>query len=149
LIGKVGEGDPHTDVSSLQALPNVHFIGPRAYGGLPACLKGFDVAILPCMLNEYTRSMFPMKFFEYLAAGLPVVSTALHALMAHKDVAYIANDKDDFIAGVESALRGEAAPLAKRLDLALEQTYERRTERMLRLLPSPTAGSRRMTESAA
>lgn len=135
LIGKVGEGDPHTDVSSLHALANVHFVGPRTYNQLPACLKGFDVAILPCMLNEYTRSMFPMKFFEYLAAGLPVVSTALHALKAHKDVAYIADGQDDFVAGVEAALRGEVSPLDRRLDLALEQTYERRTERMLRLLP--------------
>lgn len=136
LIGKVGEGDPHTDVTELKSLPNIHFLGPRPYADLPACMKGFDVAILPCMLNEYTRSMFPMKFFEYLAAGLPVVSTELHALQGHKDVACIARSHAEFIAGVEAALRGEAAPLERRLELALEQTYERRTEKMLRLVPA-------------
>jgi glycosyltransferase involved in cell wall biosynthesis len=135
LIGRVGEGDPHTDVTELKSLPNIHLIGPRPYADLPACMKGFDVAILPCMLNEYTRSMFPMKFFEYLAAGLPVVSTALHALQGHKDVACIANGHDEFIAGIEAALRNEVAPLERRLDLALDQTYERRTEKMLRLIP--------------
>lgn len=149
LIGKVGEGDPHTNVSILESLPNVHLLGPRDYADLPACMKGFDVAILPCMLNEYTRSMFPMKFFEYLAAGLPVVSTALHALKGHADVAYIAADSDDFVAGVEAALRGEGAPLAMRLDLALEQTYERRTERMLKLLPPRGQGAGSLRESVA
>ena len=149
LIGKVGEGDPHTNVSILESLPNVHFLGPRDYSDLPACLKGFDVAILPCMLNEYTRSMFPMKFFEYLAAGLPVVSTALHALQGHGDVAYIASSHADFVAGVEAALRHDAAPLEKRLELALEQTYERRTERMLRLLPATCSAGSHLKESAA
>lgn len=136
LIGKVGEGDPHTDVTELKSLPNIHFMGPRPYADLPACMKGFDVAILPCMLNEYTRSMFPMKFFEYLAAGLPVVSTALHALQGHKDVACITNGHKEFIAGIEAALRDEAAPLERRLDCALDQTYERRTGKMLKLIPS-------------
>ncbi|MDX1250969.1 MAG: glycosyltransferase [Gammaproteobacteria bacterium] len=137
LVGKVGEGDPWTDVSSLQALSNVRFMGPRDYHDLPACLKAFDVAILPCMLNDYTKSMFPMKFFEYLAAGRPVVATALHALRAHANVAYLAQNTDDFISGVEAALRSESAPLEMRLEVAREQTYECRTERMLRLLPQP------------
>lgn len=135
MIGKVGEGDPWTDVSSLQNLPNIHFVGPRAYETLPAYLKGFDVAVLPSMLNEYTRGMFPMKFFEYLAAGRPVVATDLHALQAYGHVAHLATSHDDFIAGVEGALRGEVPPLEMRLDVAREQTYERRTERMLALVP--------------
>lgn len=149
LIGKVGEGDPHTNVATLESLPNVHLLGPKDYADLPACLKGFDVAILPCMLNEYTRSMFPMKFFEYLAAGLPVVSTALHALQGHGDVAYIAKDQADFIVGVEAALRNEVTSLEQRLGLALDQTYERRTERMLRLLPAQGCAGSHLTEGAA
>jgi len=134
LIGKVGEGDPWTDTSSLQDLKNLHFIGPRAYTSLPAYLKGFDVAILPSMLNEYTRGMFPMKFFEYLAAGCPVVATRLHALQGYGHVAYLAADHADFIAGVEQALAGRAATLDQRIDAAREQTYERRTQRMMTII---------------
>lgn len=140
LIGKVGEGDPWTDVSTLQDLKNLHFVGPRSYADLPAYLKGFDVAILPSMINEYTRGMFPMKFFEYLAAGRPVVSTQLHALQAYSHVACLADDHAAFIAGIEAALRGEAAPLEARLDAARDQTYERRTARMMALI-APDAGS--------
>jgi glycosyltransferase involved in cell wall biosynthesis len=75
LIGPVGEGDPWTDVAALQGLPNLHLLGPRPYATLPAYLKGFDAAMLPAAQNAYTRAMFPMKFFEYLAAGCPVVGS--------------------------------------------------------------------------
>ena len=80
LIGRVGEGDPGTALKGLDQLPNVHLLGPRPYSQLPGYLAGFDLALLPCPINPYTRSMFPMKFFEYLAAGLPVVATNLPAL---------------------------------------------------------------------
>ncbi|MEW9898444.1 glycosyltransferase [Chitinivorax sp. PXF-14] len=134
LIGKVGEGDPWTDPSILEGLPNLHLIGPRDYDSLPAYLKGFDVAILPAALNEYTKSMFPMKFFEYLAAGKPVVSTRLHALQGYEHVAYLADDARDFAVGIEQALGGRTASVDERLDVAKEQTYEKRTERMMKLV---------------
>ena len=76
----MGEGDPETDLAELMGLRNVHLLGPRPYGQLPSYLRGFDLALLPCPMNAYTRSMFQMKFFEYLAAGLPVVATDLPAL---------------------------------------------------------------------
>ncbi|MBI5333183.1 MAG: glycosyltransferase [Burkholderiales bacterium] len=136
MIGKIGEGEPWTDISPIEGLPNVHLIGPRAYAELPGYLKGFDVAILPSALNEYTRNMFPMKFFEYLAAGKPVVSTDLHALHGHRHVATLASDSEAFIAGVEAALRGEGPSLEARLDAAREQTYQRRTSRMMALVES-------------
>ncbi|MFM0300650.1 glycosyltransferase [Paraburkholderia sediminicola] len=134
LIGKIGEGERNTDVSILQALPNIHLLGPRAYGDLPRYLKGLDVAILPCQLNDYTKAMFPMKFFEYLAAGRPVVSTNLHALQDYGHVAKLAQDTNEFIEGVAAALRGEGATLDTRLEVARGQTYETRTQKMLELI---------------
>jgi glycosyltransferase involved in cell wall biosynthesis len=134
LIGKIGEGDPWTDVDALRDLPNLHLLGPRPYAALPAYLKGFDAALLPSALNDYTRGMFPMKFFEYLAAGCPIVSTALPALRAYAHVASLAATHDEFVAALEAALCGGGAPLAERLAVAREHTYERRTARMLELL---------------
>ena len=134
LIGKVGEGEPSTDVSLISDLPNVHLIGPRPYQQLPAYLKAMSVAILPSNINSYTCNMFPMKFFEYLGAGRPVVATNLPALKAFAHVAYLARDADEFIASVEDALRGGGCSLPSRLALAKEQTYERRTELMLQEL---------------
>jgi glycosyltransferase involved in cell wall biosynthesis len=103
LVGPVGPGDPRTDVSSLAALPNVHLLGPRRYTELPAVLRGADVGLIPYAVNDLTRSVFPMKVYEYLSAGLPVVSTPLPAL--------------DGVAGVARAARADE--LAEQIDAAL------------------------------
>lgn len=135
MIGQVGEGDPWTDVSSLEGLPNIHFFGARAYADLPGYLKGFDVAILPSVLNEYTANMFPMKFFEYLAAGKRIVSTRLDALKNFDRLSYLASNPDDFIAGVELSLQAESPrELEARLRTAQEYTYQKRTADMLAVI---------------
>ncbi|WP_415774651.1 glycosyltransferase [Paraburkholderia sp. J11-2] len=134
LIGQVGEGDPWTDASALKGLANVHLLGPRPYAELPAYLKGVDVAILPNQLNEYTAAMFPMKFFEYLAAGKPVVSVDLPSLASYAQSVCIAKTVDEFIAGIESALAGRCVSQQERIELARQNTYAARTERMLSLV---------------
>ena len=118
----------------LSRFTNIHLLGPRPYQSLPAYLKGFDVALLPNTLNEYTANMFPMKFFEYLAAGKPVVSVDLNAVRDYADTVCVATSVHAFIAGIEDALRGAAAPLAARLSLARQPTYQQRTARMLELI---------------
>jgi glycosyltransferase involved in cell wall biosynthesis len=134
LIGKVGEGDPGTDASLLAGPENIHLLGPRDYKDLPAYLKGFDVALLPSRLNDYTESMFPMKFFEYLAAGVPVVSVDLPALRQFRGAFYLGSTLQRFVAAVEAALAEGEAPKRRRRALAEEQTYERRTEKMMDIL---------------
>jgi glycosyltransferase involved in cell wall biosynthesis len=103
LIGPVGAGDPSTDVSALRRLPNVHLLGPRRYEALPEVLRGADVALVPYAINELTRSVFPMKVYEYLAAGLPVVTTPLPALADSPHVA-VAASAPETVAAVERAL---------------------------------------------
>ena len=134
LIGKVGEGDPWTKTRLFQDIPNIHLMGPRPYSKLPCYLKGLDVTILPNVLNEYTESMFPMKFFEYLAAGKPVVSVDLPALREYRNVVRIAQSPQDFIRGIDEALKGNIAPLEERISVAKEHTYEIRTNKMLQLV---------------
>jgi len=134
MVGEIGEGDPFTNVSMLKATPNIHLLGGRSYRTLPAYLKGFDIAILPNLINEYTRSMFPMKFFEYLAAGRRVIATELPALKGYDSVASFCGNEDAFIATAESMLKEKDANLEVRLKVAQEQTYETRTEKMLKRL---------------
>jgi len=145
LIGRVGEGDPDTVLDDLVALANVHHLGPRSYGQLPSYLRGFDVALLPCPLNDYTRAMFPMKFFEYLAAGVPVVATQLPALQAFRHLAAFTEGGNAFLAAVDATLSrcaslpagAEMVPLAQLPECC---TYQARTSAMLKqlqqLLPS-------------
>lgn len=134
LIGEIGEGDPWTDSAILHDVPNIHFLGPRAYASLPGYLKGMDVTILPNVLNEYTAAMFPMKFFEYLASGRPVVATNLPSLSAYASTAYLARSPEDFAAGISLALSGEITGLEDRLALARANTYHSRMDKMLALV---------------
>ena len=103
LVGPVGPGDPLTDISRLRRLPNVHLLGSRRYDDLPDVLRGADAALVPYAINELTKSVFPMKIFEYLAAGLPVVTTPLPALAGTNGVK-VAADAPATVAAVERAL---------------------------------------------
>ena len=132
FIGPVGEADPSTDVSAWRRLANVYLLGTRDYGSLPAYLAHADVALLPLQLNDYTRHMYPMKFFEYLAAGCQVVSTAIPALQDQSDVALLCPpDALEFEIAIRRALAGEGPALDQRLRRARRHTYRRRTEAML------------------
>jgi glycosyltransferase involved in cell wall biosynthesis len=104
LVGPVGLGDPHTDVSALASLPNVHLLGKRSYEQLPDVLRGADIGLIPYVRSDLTDSIFPMKVYEYLAAGLPVVATPLPALNGLEDVAVAAD-----AAGFERLIEAELA----------------------------------------
>jgi glycosyltransferase involved in cell wall biosynthesis len=112
LVGPVGAGDPRTDVSALERLPNVHLLGSRPYAALPEVLRGADAALVPYAINELTRSVFPMKVYEYLAAGLPVVTTPLPALDGTAGIE-VAADVPATVAAVERALARDG-PEARR-----------------------------------
>lgn len=132
MIGEVGEGDPLTTIEIFDDLDNVKFLGPKDYKDLPKYIKAFDVAIIPCHINNYTKSMFPMKFFEYLSAGVNVVSTQLPALKDFKDICYLADNKDDFLNYLEIVINGNSEiPLDKRDKVAEEKTYSHRMKAML------------------
>ena len=135
FIGPVGETDPSTDIAVLDALPNVHLLGPRSYATLPAYLAQADVALLPLQLNDYTRHMYPMKFFEYLAAGCPVVATAIPSLEDQGDVALLCPpDAEAFAQAISLALSGAGPTLEQRLARAEQHTYKSRTKAMLTCL---------------
>ena len=135
LVGPVGETDPSTDVSGLERFPNVYLLGPKPYEALPAYLAQADVALLPLQLNDYTRHMYPMKFFEYLAAGRLVVATAIPSLQDQADVALLCpDDLEAFSSAIRRALNGDAPALEMRLERAQQHTYAVRTQRMLATL---------------
>src|SRR5262245_55432915 len=99
----VALGKVTTDVSALERLPNVHLLGRKPYGALPAYCKGFDVALMPFRVNELTLNANPLKAREYLAAGLQVVSTAIPEVEA-LGLCRIGRDREGFLYEVERAL---------------------------------------------
>jgi glycosyltransferase involved in cell wall biosynthesis len=126
LVGPVGPGDPRTDVSGLAAEPNVHLLGARVYSELPAILRAADAGLIPYARNPLTQSIFPMKVYEYLAAGRPVVSTPLPALEGIAEVA-TAPDAEGVAALLERALVQDSDERrAERSRVAASHSWERR-----------------------
>jgi glycosyltransferase involved in cell wall biosynthesis len=106
LVGPVVKIDPRT----LPAAPNVHALGMKQYAELPAYLAGWDVGLLPFALNDATRFISPTKTPEYLAAGLPVVSTPIHDVVRTygvRGLAKIADSPQQFVSAVEAALQAD------------------------------------------
>ena len=135
LIGKVGEGDPYTDVCQLKKIKNIHFLGPKKYEEVPYYMNMFDIALLPCEINSYTKSMFPIKFFEYLSVGLPVVATKLESLNEFSDVHYRGDNSNDFIEMIEKILlKKDFLEKDRLMKLAEKYTYDSRTEKMLNII---------------
>jgi glycosyltransferase involved in cell wall biosynthesis len=120
FIGDEREGQNSSGIACLKTLPNVHFLGWRPYAQLPNYLRGIDVALLPQRINEYTRAMFPMKYFEYLAAGLPVVATLLPALAEFGALHRQAGTPQAFIDVIGDAL---ADPLIVPIDHPILQSH--------------------------
>ena len=128
LVGPVGTGDPHTDVSALASEPNVHLLGLRSYTQLPAVLRAADAGLIPYARNELTNSIFPMKVYEYLAAGLPVIATPLPAL-ANVAAVRTAPDAEGVVALLEQALSEDSPEhRAGRSRAAREHSWDRRLE---------------------
>jgi len=121
LLGKVT-----TDVSALSALPNVHLLGRKPYADLPAYSKGFDVAMLPFPISEVTLNANPLKVREYLAAGLPVVSTAIPEVEV-LGLCRIGRDPAGFIAEIEAAL-ADPGPQAARSEQVRSESWAARIE---------------------
>jgi glycosyltransferase involved in cell wall biosynthesis len=86
MIGPIGEETGQHGHELVKHLPNVHLLGHRPYNELPDYLRGGVVGMIPYRITEHTTSIFPMKALEYLAAGLPVVSTPLPAFSGHQDL---------------------------------------------------------------
>ena len=77
----IGDADSSVNLDAYRPIPNMHFLDRRKYEDMPAYCKAFDVGLIPFKINELTNAVNPIKLREYLAAGLPVVSTPLPEAM--------------------------------------------------------------------
>ena len=138
LLAKLADADPDwsiamvgpfakIDPATLPQRPNLKWLGARSYVDLPSLTKGMDVCMMPFALNAATEYINPTKALEYMAAGRPVVSTALDEVKSNFRVAaHIAEDHDSFI----SFCRAEAdnpsrARIRRGIRLAADNTWEK------------------------
>ncbi|MGH7728656.1 MAG: glycosyltransferase [Vulcanimicrobiaceae bacterium] len=123
--------------SAIPRDPHVHLCGKLPYARLPSLFAGADVALMPFARNAATERISPTKTPEYLAAGLPVVSTRIaDVLRDFGEVLAFAEGPQAFAAAARAALREDPVRRARGLVLARERTWERVTERMWAALRS-------------
>ncbi|MDI7246723.1 MAG: glycosyltransferase [Bacillota bacterium] len=134
FIGYIG-----VDPSLLPRLSNITFIGDRDHLSLPFFARWFDAAIIPFEVREVTRKACPVKAYEYLAAGLPVVATELPEIEGLADIKIVSQGKNlvaDFIGALEWAVGEGKKPEAvrARLDAVRGETWEKRARMVADLI---------------
>jgi glycosyltransferase involved in cell wall biosynthesis len=150
-------GGVNTDVSLLDH-PRIARLGFRDYGAIPAYLAAFDCCLVPFRMTRLTTAVNPIKLREYLAAGRPVVSAPLPAVLEYRDVVELADGADEFSRAVARVLASDsdspAARARRRASVAAESwdAVAQRIRPTLRALAveraggSPPAGDARRSE---
>jgi glycosyltransferase involved in cell wall biosynthesis len=120
---------------------NIHFLGLKSYDELPRYVAAFDVAVVPYKVNAATHNINPTKLLEYMAAGKPVVSTALNEIKSfYLGRLAVAESHDEFVRSIERVLSGASAlPIDANRALAADRSWESVSNDMLRLLEAQLA----------
>lgn len=128
-----------TNISLLSGLKNVYFLGQKEHTDLAAYIKTFDIAIIPYVLADYTKNVYPVKLNEYLAMGKAVISKDLPEIKLfnrkYGQIVYVATDVAEFSRCIEKALRKDNKDLMKRrIEIAKENSWENKIEEMSHLI---------------
>ncbi len=134
LIGKL-----NTDDAPVRGLANVHLLGQKSYRELPGYCKAFSVAILPFVINQLTIAANPLKLREYLAAGLPVVSTAIPEAERLNGLLRIGHNDEEFFQHIERFLaEGRTGPDRAASSAMESESWDQKVEHLSRIVE--TAG---------
>jgi glycosyltransferase involved in cell wall biosynthesis len=140
LIGPIVKIDP----AQLPKNKNIQYPGSKSYEELPAYLAEWDFALIPFLLNESTKFISPTKTPEYLAAGVPVVSTPIRDVVnpyGMSKLVKIANTADEFVMEIEDQLQiiEKDSWLKKVDDFLAQNSWDNTCNRMLTLMTKTVA----------
>ena len=122
-------------IQTLKTLKNIYILGYKKRYILSSYYSNFDVAIAPFIINELSKGINPIKFYEYLAFGLPVVSTSIKEAEKFKDLIYIATNTEEFIRKIDEALQERNSQLKeKRKKFALENSWNNRAKVLIQIV---------------
>lgn len=131
----VGKPLPGVSTGELKDLQNVHFLGLKPYKELPSYLARFDVCLNLFKSGGLAKDVSPLKFYEYLATGKPIISTPQpDQVLDYKDVILLAHNEREFEAQCAQALSGEDAGTARRIEYGRACSWDARAADMERIL---------------
>jgi glycosyltransferase involved in cell wall biosynthesis len=127
--------------SGILELPNVRWAGELPNAQVPAFLQSLDVCLMPHIDNAYTRSMAPLKIYQYLGSGRPIVSTAVAGIEFAGEHVRVATDTAGFVAHVQDHLDHDRPELsAARIELVRTATWRIRVGEMLPMATGSRGG---------
>jgi len=132
-------GDATVDLAPYRGLPNMHFLGRKRYEDLPAYARCFDAGLVPFKISSLTEAASPIKLREYLAAGLPVVSSLLFEATSPRDGVYIGAGIDAFLSAADAAMRSNGAARLACSESVAGETWPRQLEIIAEQLNGPRA----------
>jgi glycosyltransferase involved in cell wall biosynthesis len=133
LVGPRSMGDVRENLARAAFPSNVHVFDAVPHALTPAVIDRFDVCLLPAAEHPVMRSSFPLKFFEYLLRGRPVVGRPLPALEPYRHWYYPAASRDEFVRAVERALRSGCSRNAIREKIAKRFGWDERARLLVSL----------------
>jgi glycosyltransferase involved in cell wall biosynthesis len=120
-------------------MENVHFLEYKKYEELPNYMRALDIGLLPTLINIYTDSMFPMKLFEYISSGLPVISTPLKFLKSKlSNFVIIAKTREEFLSSINETLQNKKLNIEEARLIIADNTWATRLNKMLFLIVTST-----------
>ena len=120
-----------SDVARLKKYKNVHLFEEVPYSQLPQYLYWFDVCIIPFKINKLTLSTNPVKFYEFMSSGKPVVSSKLPELSPYTEYLYLYEEKEEFLKNIELALKeNDEGLVSERVKLAKANDWENRFDQI-------------------
>lgn len=122
------------NVQKLARLPNVSIFGEVTHKDVPAYVAQFDLCLIPYQSNKYNEASFPLKFWEFMATGKPIVVSGVPELMEYKELIGFATTPAEFIALAEKWLANPSDKVRERKSLSLEHGWDNRVEKMLTLV---------------
>lgn len=129
----VAVGPSHgIDIGSLKKHDNFLWLGSKDYRDLPKYMSTFDVCIIPFLRNPVTDNANPIKMWEYMATGLPIVSTDIPEVSQFSSFIHVAHSHEHFIQEVEKAIK--KAPPKRQLYVARTNDWSRRVTTLLRVI---------------
>jgi len=125
--------DPRTR-TALAAEKNMHLAGPAPYAEIPGKMAGFDVCIVPHVMTPFTESLNPIKLWEYLASGKPVVSTNVAGFRDYSNLCHVAGEPEGFIAACRAAIGENGSRSVDRMAAARRNSWDSRLDTLLEAL---------------
>lgn len=128
------DNKPLLPSSDLLTLPNVSHIDYIPYTDAPQFLRTLDVCLIPHIDSPFSQSMSPLKLFQYLATGRPIISTEVAGTERWQELVYIADGADDFISKIDASFSEDSSLPSKRIAAASEETWPHRIDRLLTII---------------